>query len=230
MINLGGYEISFTNSALYMFIVVRVLISGTPDPGHRLRRAVVPGRWQSIAEMTYEFVANTVRSFHRKRGMKFFPFVFYPLFMFVLFANLIWAHPLFVHRDEPGGHHGDFRAARVFHRGRLRLLEARPALSQSVRSKGRTQIDPSSSRRHRGVIVPVATGVAQRAIVRQHVGRPHHVAGLCRLRHHARERGGTRRLRRYAAAHHGSVIVRARASRRVLTGLCVRDSHLHLSQ
>jgi F-type H+-transporting ATPase subunit a len=41
----------------------------------------VPGRLQSIAEISYEFVANTVRSSAGAEGMKFFPFVF-TLFMF----------------------------------------------------------------------------------------------------------------------------------------------------
>jgi F0F1-type ATP synthase membrane subunit a len=90
VINLGGYQISFTNSALYMFIVVglisALLIGGT------MRRAVVPGRLQSIAEMTYEFIANTVRSSAGSEGMRFFPFVF-TLFMFVLGANLIGLNP-----------------------------------------------------------------------------------------------------------------------------------------
>jgi F-type H+-transporting ATPase subunit a len=75
---LGGYQISFTNSALYMFIVVglisALLIGGT------MRRAVMPGRLQSIAEMSYEFIANTVRSSTGQEGMRFFPFVF-TLFM-----------------------------------------------------------------------------------------------------------------------------------------------------
>jgi F-type H+-transporting ATPase subunit a len=90
VINIGGYEISFTNSALYMFIVVglvSVLLIGATA-----RRAIVPGRLQSIAEMSYEFVANTVRSSAGSEGMKFFPFVF-TLFMFVLFANLIGLIP-----------------------------------------------------------------------------------------------------------------------------------------
>jgi F-type H+-transporting ATPase subunit a len=90
VINLGGYQISFTNSALYMFIVVglisALLIGGT------MRRAVVPGRLQSIVEMTYEFVANTVRSSAGSEGMRFFPFVF-TLFMFILGANLIGLIP-----------------------------------------------------------------------------------------------------------------------------------------
>jgi len=53
---------------------------------------VVPGRLQSIAEMSYEFVADTVRSSAGTEGMKFFPFVF-SLFMFILFANLIGLIP-----------------------------------------------------------------------------------------------------------------------------------------
>ncbi|HXW50222.1 MAG TPA: F0F1 ATP synthase subunit A [Xanthobacteraceae bacterium] len=90
VINLGGHEIHFTNSALFMFIIVGLtsvlLIGGSA------RRAVVPGRLQSIAEMSYEFVADTVRSSAGPEGMKFFPFVF-TLFMFVLFANLIGLIP-----------------------------------------------------------------------------------------------------------------------------------------
>ena len=90
LFNLGGHEISFTNSALYMFIIVGLtsvlLIGGT------MCRAVVPGRLQSIAEICYELVANTVRSSSGTEGMKFFPFVF-TLFMFVLAANLIGLIP-----------------------------------------------------------------------------------------------------------------------------------------
>src|SRR5262249_29541951 len=86
----GGYEIAFTNSALFMLIVIAsisaLLIGGTS------RRAMVPGRLQSIAEMAYEFVATTIRSSAGSEGMKFFPFVF-SLFMFILFANVIGLIP-----------------------------------------------------------------------------------------------------------------------------------------
>jgi F-type H+-transporting ATPase subunit a len=85
-----GHEIAFTNSALFMLIIVglvsALLIGGTAP------RAMVPGRLQSVAEMFYEFVANTVRSSAGTEGMKFFPFVF-TLFMFVLFANVIGLIP-----------------------------------------------------------------------------------------------------------------------------------------
>jgi F-type H+-transporting ATPase subunit a len=60
--------------------------------GASTSRALVPGRLQSLAEMSYEFVANTVRASAGNEGMKFFPFVF-TLFMFVLFANLIGLIP-----------------------------------------------------------------------------------------------------------------------------------------
>ncbi|HZR61639.1 MAG TPA: F0F1 ATP synthase subunit A [Xanthobacteraceae bacterium] len=88
--NVGGHQIAFTNSALYMFIIV-ILVSAL-FIGATSRRAVIPGRLQSIAEMSYEFVANTVRSSAGTEGMKFFPFVF-TLFMFVLFANVIGLIP-----------------------------------------------------------------------------------------------------------------------------------------
>jgi F-type H+-transporting ATPase subunit a len=90
LFTIRGHEIAFTNSALYMLIIVllvsALLIGGTAS------RALVPGRLQSIAEMSYEFVANTVRSSAGTEGMKFFPFVF-TLFMFVLFANMIGLIP-----------------------------------------------------------------------------------------------------------------------------------------
>ena len=56
VVSLGGHDIALTNSALYMFVIVALvsvfLIGGTA------RRAVVPGRLQSMAEVFYEFVAN----------------------------------------------------------------------------------------------------------------------------------------------------------------------------
>jgi F-type H+-transporting ATPase subunit a len=90
IVNVGGHEIAFTNSALYMLIIV-VAVS-VLFIGATARRAVVPGRLQSIAEVFYEFVAKTVRDSAGTEGMKFFPFVF-TLFMFVLFANVIGLIP-----------------------------------------------------------------------------------------------------------------------------------------
>src|SRR6478736_3780457 len=90
IITIGKYQIYFTNSALFMLIIivlVSALLIGATAP-----RAVVPGRLQSIAEMSYEFVANTVRSTAGNAGMKFFPLVF-TLFMFILTVNMIGLIP-----------------------------------------------------------------------------------------------------------------------------------------
>src|SRR5512140_1713285 len=84
--HIGGTEIAFTNSALFMVISVGVI--GLLMIGATANRSLVPGRLQSVAELSYEFVADTLKSSAGSEGMKFFPFVF-SLFMFVLVANLI---------------------------------------------------------------------------------------------------------------------------------------------
>ena len=86
----NGQEIAFTNSALFMAIAVGGI--ATLLIGASASRALVPGRLQSIAEMSYEFVANTIQSTAGPEGMKFFPLVF-SLFMFILFANIIGLIP-----------------------------------------------------------------------------------------------------------------------------------------
>jgi len=91
-IEVGGVDFSFTNSSFFMAATVAVaagfLILSTSG------RGLVPGRWQSLAEMAYEFVADMLRSSAGSAGMKFFPFVF-SLFMFVLVANLLGMFPYF---------------------------------------------------------------------------------------------------------------------------------------
>jgi F-type H+-transporting ATPase subunit a len=88
--HIGAHPIAFTNSALFMLIAVAgislLLIGATRQ------RSLVPGRLQSVAEMSYEFVADMVRTTAGTEGMRFFPFVF-SLFMFVLFINLIGLIP-----------------------------------------------------------------------------------------------------------------------------------------
>ncbi len=91
-LHVGGVDISFTNSALFMVLTI-VGASAFLLLATRSKR-VVPGRWQSAAEMTYEFVAKTVRESAGEEGMKFFPFVF-SLFMFILVANLWGMFPYF---------------------------------------------------------------------------------------------------------------------------------------
>ena len=89
-IQLGNYDISFTNSALFMALST-VLITGFLVYSTR-GRALVPGRWQSMAEMSYEMVANLLRDNVGSAGRQYFPFVF-SLFMFILFGNIIGLVP-----------------------------------------------------------------------------------------------------------------------------------------
>jgi F-type H+-transporting ATPase subunit a len=86
--HIGNQTIAFTNSSLYMFIavaVISILMIGTG-------RQLVPGRMQSIAEISYEFVASTIRSTAGSEGMKFFPLIF-SLFMLICVSNLIGIIP-----------------------------------------------------------------------------------------------------------------------------------------
>ena len=89
-IRVGGVDLSFTNSSLFMVIAV-TLITLFIVAGMR-QRALVPGRLQSMAEISYEFIANMIRDNIGSAGRKFFPFVF-TLFMFVLFGNLLGLLP-----------------------------------------------------------------------------------------------------------------------------------------
>jgi F-type H+-transporting ATPase subunit a len=88
--HIGGAEIAFTNSALFMLIALALIAALTI--GATSSRALVPGRMQSVAEMSYEFVADTLRTTAGSEGMKFFPLVF-SLFMFILAVNVIGLIP-----------------------------------------------------------------------------------------------------------------------------------------
>jgi F-type H+-transporting ATPase subunit a len=87
---IGGIEVAFTNSALFMLIglgLILLLMLGATRP-----RALVPGRMQAVAEISYEFIANTLRSTAGTEGMRFFPLVF-SLFTFILVLNVMGIIP-----------------------------------------------------------------------------------------------------------------------------------------
>jgi len=88
--HIGATEIAFTNSALFMLIGLAVILLLTL--GATRSRALVPGRLQTVAEVSYEFVLNTLRSTTGPEGMKFFPLVF-SIFMFILVLNVIGIIP-----------------------------------------------------------------------------------------------------------------------------------------
>jgi F-type H+-transporting ATPase subunit a len=86
--HIGGQEIAFTNSSAYMFLAVAIISLLMLGTGRQL----VPGRMQSVAEISYEFVASMLRSSAGSEGMKFFPLVF-SLFMFICVSNLVGIIP-----------------------------------------------------------------------------------------------------------------------------------------
>ena len=91
-IKVFGWDVSFTNSSLFMLVSV-VLVTAFFMLSMR-SRALVPGRMQSVAELTHEFVAGMLRESTGSAGMKYFPFVF-TLFMFIFTCNMLGIIPGF---------------------------------------------------------------------------------------------------------------------------------------
>ena len=89
-IQIGDLDVSFTNSATFMVLTV-LTVSVFLVLGMR-RNALVPGRWQSMAELSYIFIANLVKDTVGNEGRPYFPFVF-TVFMFVLVGNLFGMVP-----------------------------------------------------------------------------------------------------------------------------------------
>lgn len=86
----GDFNLSFTNSAFFMTLIVLsiwIFVAG----GMR-HASAVPGRWQSMVELVYEFIANMLYDTVGPEARRFFPFIF-SLFMFILVANLMGMIP-----------------------------------------------------------------------------------------------------------------------------------------
>ena len=89
-VKIGGFDISYSNSALFMtFAIVLSLVLFLSATS---KRTMVPGRWQSIAELLYEFNAGMVKDNVGKDGLKYLPFIF-TLFLFILFGNVLGLMP-----------------------------------------------------------------------------------------------------------------------------------------
>jgi F-type H+-transporting ATPase subunit a len=87
---LGEIDVSFTNSSTFMVLTV-LTVSAFLLLGMR-RAQLVPGRWQSMAELSYVFIANLVKDTVGSEGRTYFPFIF-TVFMFVLFGNMLGMIP-----------------------------------------------------------------------------------------------------------------------------------------
>ncbi len=91
-LSLFGVDISITNASLFMLLgaaLVVLFFAVTTS-----KTALVPSRGQSMGELSYEFIANMIRSTAGEDGLKFFPFIF-TLFFFILFANFVGMVPYF---------------------------------------------------------------------------------------------------------------------------------------
>ncbi len=89
-IHIGGVDISFSQSALWMGIAV--IVTTLLMTLSMRRKAMVPGRWQNVAEVFYEFIFGMVNKNIGEEGKKYFPFVF-SIFMTVLMGNLLGLIP-----------------------------------------------------------------------------------------------------------------------------------------
>ncbi|MES2252100.1 MAG: F0F1 ATP synthase subunit A [Pseudomonadota bacterium] len=89
-INISGFDISFTNSSLWMVIVAATLCI----LGHVVTRksTLIPTRLQYAYEYVYNFIAEVLKSSLGREGRTYFPYVF-PLFLFVLASNLMGLLP-----------------------------------------------------------------------------------------------------------------------------------------
>jgi F-type H+-transporting ATPase subunit a len=86
----AGYNLAFTNSALWMLIATVLLwifVAGG------MKRQLVPGRWQMAVESFTGFIDDMLEANVGKEGRKYVPYIF-SLFMFILFANLLGLLPV----------------------------------------------------------------------------------------------------------------------------------------
>ena len=96
-LSVGGVDLSFTNSALFMVVVLALIwvfmLGG-------MKRQLVPGRWQVAVESVTGFISSMVSQNVGPEGRKFVPYVF-SLFMFIIVANLLGMMPIGI---LPGAH------------------------------------------------------------------------------------------------------------------------------
>ena len=89
-IKINGIDLSFTNASLFMLIsgifISLFLLLGTKD------RKVVPGKFQLISEMLYNFISKMISDTAGKKAKPYFSFIF-SLFIFVLFCNMVGMLP-----------------------------------------------------------------------------------------------------------------------------------------
>ncbi len=91
-LNVGGVDLSFTNSAAWMLVTVAIIFAFM---AMGMRRQLMPDRWQIAVEGLTGFIDNMVRVNIGPEGRKYTPYIF-SLFTFILVANLLGLMPLAV--------------------------------------------------------------------------------------------------------------------------------------
>lgn len=89
-IEINGIDLSITQSSVWMgigIIVATLLTVVCMAP-----KAMVPGRWQNLPEMFYDFISGMVKDNLGAEGNKYFPLVF-TIFMIILMGNLLGLLP-----------------------------------------------------------------------------------------------------------------------------------------
>jgi len=90
-LNVGDFDVSFTNSSLAMLLsvvfILTILFFGLKN------LKIVPSKIQSLVELSYEFISNMIGDNIGKEGLRYLPFIF-TLFFFILIGNLIGMMPL----------------------------------------------------------------------------------------------------------------------------------------
>ena len=90
----GGEEVhwyTITNVTVWMALaiccIVALMVLGTR------RRAIIPSRTQSVAELAYGFVYKMIEDVTGHDGVKYFPYIM-TLFLFIVFANFLGLIPM----------------------------------------------------------------------------------------------------------------------------------------
>jgi ATP synthase subunit 6 len=86
-----GEKLAFTNSSFFLCVIL-FTISAVMYLGITHQAMIIPTRWQSLIESTYEFVYGMISDTIGAKGEKYFPFI-YVTFIFIVASNLVGMTP-----------------------------------------------------------------------------------------------------------------------------------------
>lgn len=89
-LSLFGYDISFTNSAMFMVIAISIICIFFIYVSRRV--SIIPNKSQALAELIFEFTNNTLSEAAGESSKKFAPFIF-ALFSFIFILNVMGLLP-----------------------------------------------------------------------------------------------------------------------------------------